>query len=238
MILYPAIDLYGGHAVRLLHGDYAKMTVYHNDPCAVAREFAAAGATHLHLVDLEGAKTGNMPHLDTIRAIRRNTDLFTEVGGGIRSMEAVDLYMEAGIDRVILGTAAVTDRAFLCRALEAYGERVAVGADIKDGKIAIRGWLETADLTIEDFCTEMQGLGVRTMICTDVSRDGAMRGANHELYRSLSARFSMQFIASGGVSSLDDVRRLAATGLHGAIIGKAYYTGAISLPAALKEASK
>lgn len=238
MIIYPAIDLYGGHAVRLLHGDYSKMTVYQEDPCAVAREFANAGATHLHLVDLEGAKTGGMPHLETIRAIRRSTDLFTEVGGGIRSMEAIRLYIEAGIDRVIVGTAAVTDRAFLCRALEAYGEKVAVGADIKDGKIAIHGWQETADLTIDQFCMTMQDLGVCTMICTDISKDGAMAGANHDLYRTLSTRFSMQFIASGGVSSLDDVRRLTATGLHGAIIGKAYYTGAISLPAAIKEANK
>ncbi|MBQ8351632.1 MAG: 1-(5-phosphoribosyl)-5-[Clostridia bacterium] len=236
MHIFPAIDLFGGQAVRLFRGDYTQMTVYNPDPTAVVRDFAAAGAEYLHLVDLEGAKTGDTPNLETIRAILRTADLFTEVGGGIRSMETVRTYLEAGVDRVILGTAAVTDQDFLLRAVDAYGEKIAVGADIKDGKIAIRGWLETADITTEEFCARMQAIGIRTIICTDISKDGVMAGANHELYRTLSERFSMQFIASGGVSSIEDVRRLSAQGMYGAIIGKAYYTGAISLREAIEVA--
>lgn len=236
MHIFPAIDLYEGKAVRLFKGDYAQMTVYHNDPTCVARDFAAAGAKYLHLVDLEGAKTGATPNLDTVRAILSSADMFTEVGGGIRSLETVRTYLAAGVSRVILGTAAVTDRDFLCRAADAYGDKIAVGADIKDGKIAIRGWREVADLSVEDFCRDLQSLGISCVICTDISRDGAMMGANHGLYRDLSARFSMNFIASGGVSSIADVRRLTEMGLYGAIIGKAYYTGAIDLREAIEVA--
>ncbi|MBO5051603.1 MAG: 1-(5-phosphoribosyl)-5-[(5-phosphoribosylamino)methylideneamino]imidazole-4-carboxamide isomerase [Clostridia bacterium] len=236
MHIFPAIDLYGGQAVRLLRGDYAQMTVYNPDPTAVVRDFAAAGAEYLHLVDLEGAKTGKTPNIDTIRAILRTADLFTEVGGGIRSIETVRTYLQAGVSRVILGTAAVKDPDFLARAVETYGERIAVGADVKDGKIAIHGWQETANVTTEEFCARMQALGIRTIICTDISKDGVMAGANHDLYRALSEKFSMQFIASGGVSSIEDVRRLAAQGMYGAIIGKAYYTGAVSLREAIEVA--
>ena len=236
MHIFPAIDLYGGQAVRLLRGDYAQMTVYNPDPTAVVRDFAAAGAEYLHLVDLEGAKTGETPNIDTIRAILRTADLFTEVGGGIRSIETVRTYLEAGVSRVILGTAAVKDPDFLARAVETYGERIAVGADVKDGRIAIHGWQETADVTTEEFCARMQALGIRTIICTDIAKDGVMAGANHDLYRALSEKFSMQFIASGGVSSIEDVRRLAAQGMYGAIIGKAYYTGAVSLREAIEVA--
>ncbi len=236
MHIFPAIDLYGGQAVRLLRGDYAQMTVYNPDPTAVVRDFAAAGAEYLHLVDLEGAKTGKTPNIDTIRAILRTADLFTEVGGGIRSIETVRAYLQAGVSRVILGTAAVKDPDFLARAVETYGERIAVGADVKDGKIAIHGWQETANVTTEEFCARMQALGIRTIICTDISKDGVMAGANHDLYRALSEKFSMQFIASGGVSSIEDVRRLAAQGMYGAIIGKAYYTGAVSLREAIEVA--
>ena len=236
MHIFPAIDLYGGQAVRLFRGDYAQMTVYNPDPTAVVRDFAAAGAEYLHLVDLEGAKTGETPNIDTIRAILRTADLFTEVGGGIRSIETVRTYLEAGVSRVILGTAAVKDPDFLARAVETYGERIAVGADVKDGRIAIQGWQETADVTTEEFCARMQALGIRTIICTDIAKDGVMAGANHDLYRALSEKFSMQFIASGGVSSIEDVRRLAAQGMYGAIIGKAYYTGAVSLREAIEVA--
>lgn len=238
MHIFPAIDLFGGQAVRLLRGDYNQMTVYNPDPTAVVRDFAAAGASHLHLVDLEGARTGETPNLETVRAILRTADLFTEVGGGIRNMETVRTYLEAGVNRVILGTAAVTDSDFLARAVEAYGDKIAVGVDIKDGRVAIRGWQETADLTTDEFCARLQLLGISTVICTDISKDGAMAGTNHDLYRDLSARFSMRFIASGGVSSIEDVRRLAAQGLYGAIIGKAYYTGAISLREAIEVAER
>ena len=236
MYIFPAIDLFEGKAVRLYKGDYAQMTVYHNDPLAVARDFKAAGATHLHVVDLEGARSGETPNIDTVAALAANSGLFTEVGGGIRSMEVVERYLGAGVGRVILGTAAVNDRAFLECALARYGEKIAVGIDIKDGMVAIKGWTEKSELNALDFCAEMQSLGVKTVICTDISKDGAMKGANHELYRTLSERFDMQIIASGGVSSIEDVERLAALDIHGAIVGKAYYTGAISLARAIEVA--
>lgn len=236
MYIFPAIDLYEGKAVRLYKGDYAQMTVYSENPVEVARDFEAQGAKYLHLVDLEGAKSGTTPNLETVKAIVESTDLFTEVGGGIRTMETIEAYMQAGVNRVILGTAAVTDEDFLVRASKAYGERVAVGADIKDGKIAIRGWTETADVTAEAFCRRMQQIGITTVICTDISKDGAMMGTNHALYRMLSEELEMQIIASGGVSSIEDVERLAELGLYGAIIGKAYYTGAISLREAIEVA--
>ena len=205
MVIYPAIDLVGGKAVRLYKGDYAQMTVYSDDPVAVAKDFQAAGAQHIHLVDLEGAKSGIPENLVTIRKIIEGTDLFVEVGGGIRTMETVDTYLSAGVDRVILGTAAVTDPEFLEAALAKYAERIAVGVDLKDGYVAIKGWTETSTLTAEAFFGKMQGMGVRTVICTDISRDGAMKGTNRELYRHLSSRYDIALIASGGVSSMEDV---------------------------------
>ncbi|MBQ4208703.1 MAG: 1-(5-phosphoribosyl)-5-[Clostridia bacterium] len=236
MILFPAIDLYEGKAVRLVRGDYNRMTVYSEDAPAVALDFKAQGATHIHLVDLEGAKSGTTPNFETVCAVKEKSGLFCEIGGGVRSMETVERYLAAGIDRVILGTAAVQDEAFLCDCAAKYGDRIAVGVDLKDGFVAIKGWLETSDRDAFSFCGRMQQLGVRTLICTDISKDGAMQGANVALYRELSERFSMQIEASGGVSSLEDVRRLRALNLYGAIIGKAYYTGAINLKEALEAA--
>ena len=236
MLIYPAIDLFGGKAVRLYKGDYAQMTVYHDDPTAVAADFRNSGATHIHLVDLEGAKSGTTPNLDTVIAIKRATKAFCEVGGGIRSMKVVRRYLDAGIDRVILGTAAVTDEAFLREAVAAYGERIAVGIDIRDGFVAIQGWTEKTQENALDFCGKMQAIGVKTLICTDISKDGAMEGANHSLYRTLSQQFDMNIIASGGVSSLEDVQKLAKLKIHGAIIGKAYYTGAVDLKTAIEVA--
>ena len=236
MILFPAIDLYEGKAVRLLRGDYARMTVYSENPPEIALDFKAQGATHIHLVDLEGAKSGTTPNFDTVCAIKQASGLFCEIGGGVRDMETVERYLDAGIDRVILGTAAVQDEAFLCDCAARYGERIAVGVDLKDGFVAIKGWLETSSYDAFTFCERMQQIGIRTLICTDVSKDGAMQGTNVELYKTLSERFSMQIEASGGVSSLDDVRRLRALDLYGAIIGKAYYTGAIDLKEALEAA--
>ena len=236
MILFPAIDLYQGKAVRLFQGDYAQMTVYSEDPAQVALDFRRAGATHLHLVDLEGAKFGTTSNLNTIRKIVETAQLSTEVGGGIRNMQTAERYLELGVDRVILGTAAVTDRAFLAQALERFGNKIAVGVDLKDGYVAIRGWTEKSGLTAEDFFSQMQSLGVETVICTDISRDGAMQGTNRELYRSLSERYAIDLIASGGVSSLADVAALRQMGLYGAIIGKAYYTGAVNLKDALEVA--
>ncbi len=236
MILFPAIDLYQGKAVRLFQGDYAKMTVYSEDPTVVAADFRDAGATHLHLVDLEGARFGTTSNLNTIRKIVEMSQLSTEVGGGIRNMQTVERYLDIGVDRVILGTAAVTDRAFLEQALDRFGKKVAVGVDLKDGYVAIRGWTEKSALTAEDFFAQMQALGVATVICTDVSRDGAMQGTNRELYRTLSKKFTIELIASGGVSSLKDIAALRQMGLYGAIIGKAYYTGAVALKDALEVA--
>ena len=230
MIILPAIDLFGGQAVRLYQGDYNQMTVYDADPLHTVAQFEAAGATHLHLVDLEGAKTGQTTNLPTIERIAAQTGLFVEVGGG---MDTVRRYLEAGASRVILGTAAVTDPDFTAQAVAQYGDKIAVGADLKDGKVAIKGWLETSQNTWETFFDQMQALGVRTMICTDISRDGAMEGTNRALYRTLAQRYSMDIIASGGVSSLEDIRALKAAGVAGAIIGKAYYTGAIDLAQAI-----
>ena len=236
MYIFPAIDLYEGKAVRLFKGDYDKMTVYSDTPWLIAKAFKEAGASHIHLVDLEGARDGSTPNLEIIKKIIKETDLFTEVGGGIRNMDTVKAYLESGVDRVILGTAAVENEDFVRQATAEYGERIAVGADIKDGKIAIKGWTEKSELDAMEFCEKMQKIGVRTVICTDISKDGAMMGTNHELYRAMSEKLSMQIIASGGVSSMDDVRRLAALDIYGAIIGKAYYTGAIDLNEAIEVA--
>ena len=237
MYIYPAIDLYGGKAVRLFKGDYAQMTVYSDDPVSVAKDFAAAGASHIHLVDLEGAKIGRPANLAVIAKIVETTGLFAEVGGGIRDMETVDSYLGIGVSRVILGTAAVKDPDFLHAALQKYGEKIAVGVDLKDGFVAIKGWMETSDLKAEEFFEKMQKLGVKTIICTDISRDGAMKGTNRALYRALSEKFDIDLIASGGVSSMEDVMALADMKLHGAIIGKAYYIGAIDLKQAVEAAT-
>ena len=236
MLIYPAIDLFGGKAVRLFKGDYAQMTVYNDNPVAVAEDFLRQGASCIHLVDLEGAKSGTTPNLETVCAIKKAAGLFCEIGGGIRSMDVIEKYLAAGIDRVILGTAAVTDEIFLKEAVAAYGERIAVGIDIKDGYVAIKGWTEKSEEKAMDFCEKMRNLGVKTLICTDISKDGAMQGTNHGLYEELSRKLDLQIIASGGVSSLDDVARLAKMDIHGAIIGKAYYTGAIDLKQAIEVA--
>lgn len=234
MKIFPAIDLFGGQAVRLYKGDYDQMTVYDPEPLNTVRKFEAAGASNLHLVDLEGAKTGQTTNLPTIEKLAKSTGLFIEVGGGIRNMDTVRRYLDAGASRVILGTAAVTDPDLTAQAVAQYGEKIAVGADLKDGKVAIKGWLETSQDTWEVFFEKMQALGVKTIICTDISKDGAMQGTNRALYKELTQRFSMDIIASGGVSSLEDIRALKAAGVHGAIIGKAYYTGAIDLAQAIR----
>ena len=236
MLIFPALDLYGGKAVRLYKGDYQQMTVYSDDPLSVARDFENKGAKWVHLVDLEGAKNGTTPNIDVVSKIARETSLSCEIGGGIRNMETVEKYFRAGVSRVILGTAAVTDETFLKAAVAKYSEKIAVGVDIKDSMVAIKGWIEKSEYDAFDFCEKMQKIGVKTIICTDISKDGAMKGANHALYRELSEKFSMQIVASGGVSSMEDVKKLAALNIYGAIIGKAYYTGAIDLEKAIKDA--
>lgn len=236
MLIYPAIDIYEGKAVRLYQGDYAQMTVYSENPYEVALDFKAQGAERIHVVDLEGAKAGESRNLATILKVRE-AGLFTEVGGGIRDLGTVERYLEAGIDRVILGTAAVTDPAFLAAAIGRYGERIAVSVDLRDGFVAVKGWTEQSGVKAEDFFSRMVDAGVRTVICTDISRDGAMCGTNRELYRTMQEKYPLDIIASGGVSSLEDVAALAALGLHGAIIGKAYYTHAIDLKTAVLAAA-
>ena len=234
MILLPAVDLYEGKAVRLYQGDYARMTVYENDPLKAALRFRDAGAEWIHLVDLEGARDGTTPNLDTVLRIKEESGLLAEIGGGIRRMETVERYLEAGLDRVILGTAALEDEDFLREALSRYGGRIAVGVDILDGEVAVRGWREKSGTDAFSFCEKLEDMGLETLISTDISRDGAMRGANRALYKQLQERFSMKIVASGGVSSLDDVRALAALGLYGAIVGKALYTGDIGLKEAIE----
>ena len=236
MYIFPAIDLYSGKAVRLYQGDYQQMTVYSENPPDLGEQFVRFGASHIHIVDLEGAKTGATPNFDAVRAIKERSGCFCEIGGGVRSMDVIDRYIGAGLDRVILGTAALTDEAFLREAVGKYGEKIAVGVDIRDGFVAVKGWTEKSNAEAFAFCGKMQALGVRTLICTDISRDGAMRGTNRELYRKLSGEFALDIVASGGVSTLDDVRALADMRLYGAIIGKAYYTGAIDLKQAIEAA--
>lgn len=237
MIILPAIDLFRGQAVRLLRGDYENMTVYDTEPVNTAMKFKASGAEWIHIVDLEGAKSGDTPNIDTVTEIKRSCGLKCEVGGGIRDMKTIERYVSSGIDRVILGTAAVTHEGFVREAVRTFGsEHVAVGVDIKNGNVAIKGWLEDSHLDAFEFCRQMEDSGVSVIICTDISRDGAMKGTNRELYASMSREFHMNIIASGGVSSFDDVKALAGMNLYGAIIGKAYYTGAIDLKLAIEAA--
>ncbi len=234
MKIFPAIDLYEGKAVRLLKGDYNAVTVYSENPIEIAKDFENSGATELHTVDLEGARDGGTPNIEIIKSFVENTSLNVEVGGGIRSMDTVKAYLDAGVSRVILGTAAVTNPDFLKEAVATYGDKIAVGADIKDGKVAIKGWVEKSEYSTFDFFEMLQEIGVSTVICTDISKDGAMQGTNRELYKELSEKFSVNIIASGGVSSLDDIKALNEMNLFGAIIGKAYYTGAIKINEALE----
>lgn len=236
MVIYPAIDLFDGKAVRLFKGDYDKMTIYSENPASVAKDFKNKGATCMHLVDLEGAKKGVPTNQDTIKEIVKAFDGFVELGGGIRSMETVRFYLNAGVNRVILGTAAVKDPVFLEQAVQEYGDKIAVGVDIKDGFVAINGWQEKSQVSAEDFFKRMTDLGVKTIICTDISRDGAMQGANIDLYKALSQNYPIDIIASGGVSSMEDIVALKEMNLHGAIVGKAYYVGAINLEQAILEA--
>ena len=237
MIIFPAIDLYGGKAVRLFKGDYNQMTVYSDNPVAVALDFKSKGAEWIHLVDLEGAKNGLTPNIETVKNIVENSNLKVEIGGGIRSLETADKYVNIGVSRVILGTSAVTDRAFLISAIKKYGDKIAVGVDIKDGFVAIKGWTEKSQFTALEFCKQMQDLGVKTIISTDISKDGAMQGANHDLYKELSEKLDINIIASGGVSSMEDIIKLKKQGVYGSIIGKAYYTKAIDLEQAVKVAN-
>lgn len=236
MLILPAIDLFDGCAVRLFKGDYNNMTVYSREPLEIAKKFEAAGAEFIHMVDLEGAKDGTTPNINIVEKIVKNTSLKVEIGGGIRTEETIKRYLDIGVSRVILGTAAVTDENLLKSAVKKYGSAIAVGADIKDGFVAIKGWLQKSELTCGAFFEKLQKLGVSTVICTDISKDGAMQGTNRELYKSLSEKFQMDIVASGGVSSIEDIKALREMNLYGAILGKAYYIGAVDLKEAIEVA--
>lgn len=236
MQIFPAIDLFGGKAVRLYKGDYANMTVYSENPLEIACDFEEQGAQYIHIVDLEGAKTGGTPNLETVKTIIQSTKLFAEIGGGIRDMKTAESYLKAGAGRVILGTAAVENETFLREAVGTFGDKIAVGVDLKDGFVAVKGWTEKSQYSAFDFCEKLQNIGVKTLIVTDISKDGAMQGANHSLYQKLTERFPMDIIASGGVSSLEDIRKLSKLGICGAIVGKAYYTKAFTIREALEAA--
>jgi len=236
MEIFPAIDLFDKKAVRLFKGDYNEMTVYSDKPWEIALDFKNSGAKFIHIVDLEGAKSGETPNIDIVKKIVEEAGLFAEVGGGIRSLEVIEKYAKIGVKRVILGTAAVTDEEFLKTAIQKYGDMIAVGIDIKDGYVAIKGWTEKSQYSALEFMEKMQNLGVKTIICTDISKDGVMKGTNLELYRELSEKFNVDIIASGGVSTLEDIKELRKMNIYGAIVGKAYYTKAISIDEAIEVA--
>ncbi|MBR2848106.1 MAG: 1-(5-phosphoribosyl)-5-[Clostridia bacterium] len=233
MYIYPAIDLYGGQAVRLTRGDYSQMTVYDNDPVGVAKRFCKAGAEKLHIVDLEGAKDGSTANYAMIAEILKATPLKAEIGGGIRSLDTVEKYISAGAERVILGTAAIEDPAFLRAAACEYGDHIAVGVDVKDGFVAVRGWTEVSGRECFDFCRELESIGIKTVISTDISKDGMESGTNRDLYARLRDELSMNIIASGGISTLDDLAAVRDLGVYGAIVGRVLYTGAMNLTDAL-----
>lgn len=237
MIIFPAIDLYQNQAVRLYHGDYEQKTVYSYHPLDVAKDFLCQGATHIHLVDLEGARFGTTPHLPLICSIKKETGMFCEVGGGIRSEKVIASYIDSGIDRVILGTIAVEQPEFVEKMVSKYGDKIAVSVDSKNGFVAVKGWTEQSEKTTFDFCRFLQECSVNTIICTDIAKDGAMQGTNRSLYRELQKSVSLNIIASGGVSDIEDVKVLSGMGLYGAIIGKAYYTGSICLKKAIEVAA-
>ena len=235
MQIYPAIDLSGGQVVRLYQGDYDQMTVYGADPCAVARDFIAAGAKYLHVVDLDGAKDGTLANFESIAAIAKQGGLYIEVGGGIRTEERIQQYLDLGVGRCILGTIAVKDFDFTARMAQKYGDKIAVGVDARDGYVAINGWKELSSETGIEFCKRLRDVGVKTVIYTDISRDGAEKGTNLELYRELAKIEGLDITASGGVSSLEELKELQTIGTHAAILGKALYTGRLDLKTVVEE---
>lgn len=235
MQIFPAIDLRGGQVVRLYQGDYDRETVYAQDPCAVARSFLAAGARYLHVVDLDGARDGMLANFDTIAAIVKQGGLYIEVGGGIRTEDRIRRYLDLGVGRCILGTIAVKDFAFTERMARTYGDRIAVGVDARDGYVAVSGWKELSAERGVDFCRRLRDAGVKTVIYTDISRDGAEAGTNLDLYRELSEIQGLDITASGGVSSIEELRELQRIGTRAAILGKALYTGRLDLKTVIAE---
>ncbi|MBQ8588679.1 MAG: 1-(5-phosphoribosyl)-5-[Clostridia bacterium] len=236
MNIFPAIDIIDSKAVRLYKGDYNQKTVYNDSPLSVAKGFKESGAEYLHLVDLDGAKSGDTPNADLIAEITRTTGLKVEIGGGIRSEEVIKRYIDAGVMRVILGTVAIENPAFTEEMVKKYGQAIAVGIDISEGFVATKGWTEISKVSCDEMFARMEKLGVKTVICTDISKDGAMSGTNLELYRDLKSKYNIDIVASGGVSSIEDVRALKSMDMYGAILGKALYEGAVNLKEAIEVA--
>ena len=234
MKLYPAIDLRGGKVVRLTQGDYDRMTVYDRTPIEVAQAYEKAGASCLHLVDLDGAQDEGGPNFETIKEILRSTSLFAEVGGGIRSFERIEAYLNAGAGRVILGTAALENPKFRQEAVRRYGNKIAVGVDAKDGKVATHGWLTVSEVDSFEFCKTLADEGVDSVIYTDIACDGAMKGTNLPAYKKLRTIKNLHIIASGGICTESDIKALADMQIDGAIIGKALFTGALDLKEMLR----
>ena len=232
MQILPAIDVFDKKAVRLFKGDYAQMTVY-GTPMEIAKGFKEKGASYIHLVDLEGARAGEPTNFETISEVISTIGIPCEIGGGIRNIKTVEKYVNAGADRIILGTSAVSDKAFLKQSIAEFGKKIAVGVDARDGIVAISGWLEQSGIPTLDFIGEMLSLGIDTIICTDISKDGALSGTNTELYREILSKYELKLIASGGVTSIDDIRELRKCGTYGAILGKAIYNGNIDLVSAI-----
>ena len=235
MQIFPAIDLRGGQVVRLYQGDYDRETVYAADPCAVARSFLAAGARYLHVVDLDGARDGMLANFETIAAIVKQGGLYIEVGGGIRTEDRIRRYLDLGVGRCILGTIAVRDFDFTARMARTYGDRIAVGVDARDGYVAVSGWKELSAERGVDFCRRLRDAGVKTVIYTDISRDGAEAGTNLDLYRELAEIDGLDITASGGVSSIEELKELQRIGTRAAILGKALYTGRLDLKTVIAE---
>ncbi len=233
MKIFPAIDLRDGKVVRLFQGDYDQMTVYSEDPAEVARGFKAKGADNLHLVDLDGAKDGKLVNFETIRTITQQVDMFVEVGGGIRDEERIRQYLDVGVGRVILGTVAVKEPAFLEEMVEKYGEKIAVGVDARDGYVAVNGWKEITDKKGIEFCEYLRDIGVKTVIYTDISRDGGLQGTNMEVYRQLRKIEGLDIVASGGISFEEEITALRDV-VSAAILGKAVYSGKLDLERAVK----
>lgn len=234
MYILPATDLYDCKVVRLYKGDYDQMTVYSDKPLQIAREFADCGAEYLHVVDLEGARDGTTPNRRVVEKLVEKSGMSIEIGGGIRTEDTVRTYIDMGVERVILGTSALTDPVFLGKMVERYGDQIAVGVDLANGYVAIKGWTEQSEVSADAFFSRLQKIGVRTVICTDISKDGTLSGTNLELYKTLSELYDMQLIASGGISTLDDIVALREMDLYGAILGKALYTGDLDLKDAVK----
>lgn len=235
MYLLPAIDILDGKAVRLGQGDYDRVTVYNDDPVEQAKIFEDAGATWLHMVDLDGAKSGNADNIAVVEAIMRATNLKVEVGGGIRSLEVIERLVNAGAARCVLGTALVRDLEFAQEAVERYGDMLAAGIDAKSGEVAVSGWLEGSGVDAFELARSMSALGYRHLVYTDIARDGMQTGIDEQAYVKMAAAFGHPVIASGGVAGLDDIVRLAevADSIEGVIAGRAIYEGALIVEEAI-----